>query len=179
MQARRISRISVLWALAKSPAYLAIMVAGSLIYFLIFYNLIIASNYGIFLVTVPIYLVYAMIATAGILLSLGAFSISTALLSRASGLGGGAFSAILPTVGGLVATCACSYSILASLLAFAGINAFEVSGIVSGIALYQLWIMSAIVALNLIMIFYYSGLVADAECKLDPYRRRALAGGNA
>jgi hypothetical protein len=176
MEAVKIGRLGVIWSLLKSPTYLAIMTAGALLYFLIVYRLIIASNYGIFLVTVPIYLVYIMVASAGLLLSLAVFSIKTALVGRASSVSEGAFSAILPTVGGLVATCACSYSVLAALLAFFGINAFEISGIVSGIALYQLWLIVAIVIINLLMVFYYSGKVAAAECKLDWRKRKALAG---
>ncbi len=170
----RIGRLSVIGSLLLSPVYLAITVAGSLFYFLIFDYLITASNYGIFLVTVPIYLIYIMVASAGLLLALGIFSISKALLGTASGVGEGTMSALLPTIGGLVATCACSYSLLAALLAFFGINALEVSGIVSGIALYQLWLLAAVVLINLALIYYYSGKVADAECRLDPVRRRAL-----
>ena len=173
--ARRIGRLSVILSLVRSPAYLGLATSAALAYFLVFYRLIIASNYGIFLVTIPIYLVYIMVASAGLLLALGAFSIKTAILGRISAVGESAFSAILPTIGGLVATCACSYSVLAALLAFLGINAFEISGVVSSIALYQIWLMIAIIAINLAMIFYYSGKVAQAANRLHPKRREMLS----
>ena len=171
----RIGRLAVVVSLIRSPAYQAIMTGAALLYFLIFYNLITASNYGIFLVTIPIYLVYIMVASAGFLLSLSVFSIKTALLGRASAAGEGALSAILPTVGSLVATCACSYSLLASLLAFIGINAFEISSVVSSISLYQLWLIIAIIAINLVMIFYYLGKVANAANRLHPKKREMLS----
>ncbi len=168
----RAGRLQVIWSMFNSPVYLAIAVSGSLFYFLIFYYLVTTSNYGVFLVLVPVYLVYIMVASAGILLALGVFSLSSALMKPVSGVEEGAFSAILPTVGGLVATCSCSYSVLAALLAFFGINAFEISGIVSGISLYQIWLIVAVVLLNIVMLYYYSGKVADAECRLtkkNPY----------
>ncbi len=171
----RIGRLAVVISLIKSPVYQAIMTSAALLYFLVFHILVIASNYGIFLVTIPIYLVYIMVASAGFLLALSVFSIRTALIGRVSAAGEGALSAILPTVGSLVATCACSYSLLASLLAFIGINAFEISSVVSSISLYQLWLIIAIIAVNLDMIFYYLGKVANAASRLHPKRREMLS----
>jgi hypothetical protein len=61
------------------------------------------------------------------------------------------------------------------LLAFIGINAFEISSVVSSISLYQLWLIIAIIAVNLVMIFYYLGKVANAASRLHPKRREMLS----
>ncbi|MEM3839416.1 MAG: hypothetical protein QXF01_02455 [Candidatus Micrarchaeaceae archaeon] len=171
---RQVGRTSVLLALARSPAYLAVVAGSSLIYFLVVYSLITASNLGIFLTTVPIYLIYLMVGSAGVLLGLSVLSVKTALIGRAYAAGEGILSAVLPAAGGLVATCACSYSVLAAALAVAGINAFEISGIVSWISLYQSWLILAIIAVNVLLIFYYSGKVAGAVNRLHPQRREML-----
>lgn len=169
------SRLDVFLSLITTPEYLALAAGSALAYFLVFYYLITASNFGIFLVTVPLSLAYIMVGSAGVLFSLGVYSVARALLSYTSGAEEGAASAVLPILGSLVATCGCSYSVLAGILAFLGINAFEVSGIISGVALYQSWLIVAIILVNLALIYYYSGRAAVAECRLAPSGRRRTA----
>ena len=166
-------RGSLLVSVFSSWIYPVIALAGAIAYFALFAYMIKLSNYGIFIVTVPIYLVYAMVLTAGILLALGVYSVRMALLRPAAGAEEGALSVILPTVGGLVATCACNYSLFGLLLVSIGISSLEVSGIMAAVAAYQLWILSAIIVINLLLIYYYSGRLADAACRVPRGRRRS------
>ncbi len=168
-----VGRGSVMLELLTSQTYVGIAVAGALVYFLVFNYMITYSSYGLFIVTVPIYLIYIMVGTAGILLSLSVYSAAGRLLRPAAEVEEGALSAILPSAGGLVATCACSYSLLGSMLIYFGVSSLAVSGIMSLVSAYQLWILIAIIFLNLLSVYYFSGRIASAECRVQ--RREARA----
>jgi hypothetical protein len=166
MQSRktlRTGRIGAFATVFREPRYIAIALLGAIAYYFVYFIIIRASNYGIFLITVPLYLIYAIAATSGILLALSAFSIAKSLLSLKAGTAGGIASAFIPSVGSMVATCACSYPILGSFLFFLGVNAFELSSIVSVISQYELEATFLIVVVNMLLLFYYSGRIARAE----------------
>ncbi len=156
-------RARILFRLLTSEVYVGIALAGALAYFAVISYLVSSSNYGIFLITVPIYMVYAMVSTAGILLAMGVYSIRSALLSARAAAGEGALSAVLPAVGSMAVTCSCTYPFLGSILIFFGASSLTVSAVISYVASYQLWILAAVIAVNLALIYYYLGKLARAE----------------
>lgn len=137
--------------------YIAIALASSAAFFYLFRYMIAANNRGIFLVLMPISLVYVLVATSGILFSISVFAMSYSISSRKLGAIGGIEGVIAPSIGGLVASCACTFPLLESVLLFLGVNTFDAIGIVSAIASYQIWIISAMILINTAMIYYYLG----------------------
>jgi hypothetical protein len=159
MKSRSI-RLLTLARIFRHPTYAFVAIASAAIFLYIFRYLIAANNYGIFLIFVPMYVVYALVATSGILFSISLFAIAHSVSSRKiGGIGGSIEGVLLPSLGGLVAGCGCAFPVLESVLMFFGVDAFEAVGIVSAINSYQLWILSAMIAINLATIYYYLGRI--------------------
>jgi hypothetical protein len=165
-------RIGVFAAIFSRKAYIAIAAASALVFYYVFYYLVVSDNYGVFLVLMPIYLIYLLVATSGILFSISVFTVAYSAASRRLGVEGGIMGVLLPSMGGIVAGCACALPLLTSILLFLGINAFEALGIVTAIGIYQLWIVLAMIAINTGMIYYYLGRLPASRKK----RQRRAAG---
>jgi hypothetical protein len=103
-------------------------------YYLAFYASILYSNFGYFLLTIPFYL-FALLVLASS--TLATVAVSYLRISRRKGtLPGMAQSPIGVALGAFVASCSCSLPLIAPALYFIGLNALEVSGIVSFFASY-------------------------------------------
>ena len=153
----RSGRLNVLFAILSHPLYFALTALSSYAFFYLFHYLVTLSNYGIFLYFLPIYLIYALMITSGILFSISTFAIVHAIASRRAEAAGEIISILMPSLSGLVATCACTFPLLASVLIFLGINTFEAAGIISLINSNQTLLITAMLAINLIAIYYYLG----------------------
>lgn len=156
-KSKRLGRLDVFLIIFRHPTYVISTIVSAGVFYYIFYLMIILSNRGAFLVFIPIYLVYLLVLTSGILFSVSVYSISRAVLTKAAKFEGGIASILLPSLGGLVASCGCSFSILASLLIFLGINTFSAVGYISLLNQYQLWIICALIAANVLIIYAYLG----------------------
>ncbi len=157
------NRLKALTGIFSKPLYAIIGILSSIGYFTLFYLMVKSSNYGIFLLTVPVYVIYVISVTSGILLSLSLFSIFKSLLSVRTGVAGGVLSVVLPSVGSTVITCACSYPIIGTFLLFVGVNALELSAAISTLARYDTAAAFLIIAINVVAIYYYLGRIAKAE----------------
>ncbi len=143
----------------RHPVYIAIAAISTIVFFYIFVYLISVNNHGIFLLLLPMYVVYLLVLTSGVLFSISLFAIAHSVASRRLGEIGGLEGLIIPSLGGLVASCGCAFPLLESIFLFFGVNAFEAVGIVSVINSYQLWILCAMVLINLATIYYYLGKI--------------------
>ena len=148
-------RLSTATAIFRHPAYILIAAASALAFYYLFLYLIAVNNHGIPLITAPLYLVYLLVATSGIVFSISLFAIAHSIASRRMGEIGGIEGVLIPSIGGLVASCGCAFPLLESILLFFGINTFEAVGIVSTINAYQSWILGIMILINLATIYYY------------------------
>lgn len=158
-------RLLIAGRIFRHPAYIAIAAVSATLFFYLFRYLTAVNNHGIFLIFIPIYVVYALVLTSGILFSISVFAIAHSIASRRLGEIGGIEGVLLPSLGGLVASCGCAFPLLESIFLFFGINAFEAVGIVSVINSYQIWIIAAMVLVNLATIYYYLGKIPLAPSK--------------
>ncbi len=152
-----ISRLRVLYIIFRHPTYLISTAISSAVFYYIFYTLITMSNEGAYLLLIPTFLVYLLMAMSGMMFSISLYIMARSLLTRSSRLQGGVAGVLLPSVGGLIASCGCSFSVLASILIFLGINTFDAVGLVSAISAYQLPLMVFLIAMDAAMIYYYTG----------------------
>jgi hypothetical protein len=129
-----------------------------LAYYLFFYTVITGSNSGFFLLTIPFPLLVLLVLASSILATVAASYLR--LPTNRNVLPGLAQSPAGVALGALAASCACSIPLLAPLLYFIGLNAIEVSGVVSFLASYQEDIIVAIVALDALSIYYYLRLIS-------------------
>jgi hypothetical protein len=127
-------------------------------YYLLFYAAIVYSNSGYFLLTIPYYLLvlFVLASSCSATVAVSYLRISR----RRASIAGVAESPIGVALGALVASCACALPLLAPTLYFIGLNAIEVSGVISFLASYQAAIFEAIIAFNLVSIYYYLRLIS-------------------
>jgi len=127
-------------------------------YYLIFYAVILYSNFGYFLLTIPFYLLALLVLASS---ALATVAVSYLRISRRkSTIPGMAQSPIGVAVGAFVASCSCSLPLIAPALYFIGLNALEVSGIISFFASYQETIIEALVVIDFLSIYYYLRLIS-------------------
>jgi len=136
------------------------------VYYLIFYAVIFYSNFGYFLLTIPFYLLALLVLVSS---TLATVAVSYLRISRRkSTIPGMAQSPIGVALGAFVASCSCSLPLLAPALYFIGLNALEVSGIISFFAAYQETIIEALVVLDFISIYYYLRLISRSGLARAP-----------
>jgi hypothetical protein len=127
-------------------------------YYIAFYEVIVYSNSGYFLLAVPSYLLALLVFSSSCSATV---AVSYLRISRRRrSIPGMVESPIGVAVGAFVASCSCTIPLLAPALYFVGLNAIEVSGVISFLASYQTAIFEAIIAFNLLSIYYYLRLVS-------------------
>ena len=122
-------------------------------YYLLFYELIVRSNAGYFLLTIPYSLLVLIVLASSMQATVAVFYLRLALRRRS--LAGVAQSPVGVALGAFVATCSCNLPLIGPLLYFIGLNSLEVSGVLSFLAAYQQAIVEAIVAVDVLSIVYY------------------------
>ncbi len=150
-------RLDVLKGVFTKPAYLAVAAAASLAYYALIYFVVTHSDYGIFLVTVPVYLIYALVISGGLLLSTSIYVLNRRRKIISCGTGGGIFSVIASFVGGVATSCGCTAPILYSALYSLGFGIFQAASVVAFFSGNEVIILSAFIALNVLFIYYQAG----------------------
>ncbi|MEM3753204.1 MAG: hypothetical protein QXM58_02365 [Candidatus Micrarchaeaceae archaeon] len=145
----------------SSPFYIAATVAFTVMYYLLFTYLMTIS--GNILLRLPWYLIYALIITSAMLLTIAIYSIKNSLAVYA-GVSTGAWSAVSSSLGSLFASCGCTAPLLTSILYDVGMNTIAVSSFLSVVAAYQLYIFVGLILLNLFFIYY--SLSSASKCTI-------------
>lgn len=157
---RRITRAEMLSRIFKNPVYVAIAIAGTLLNYAIFAYFIEISNRGLFLFTVPLYLVYPLLLSGGVLMAISAYSLRIHAIRPVFRASDGILGVLMPAIGSMISSCACSYPLFATLLLAIGVNELAVSDLVSIVGAYQQQLVALIFVLNLALTYYYLGVVA-------------------
>ncbi|MDE1855114.1 MAG: hypothetical protein KGH57_02220 [Candidatus Micrarchaeota archaeon] len=170
MQARnkRLHKVDVLKKVFASPFYIFLAIAAVVAYYWLFYYLITVSNKGLFFVTVPMYLIYALILSASVLVTLSVYAVSNSLKTKYSGAEGGLLSVATSAFGGFIVGCNCYAPIFSSVLYAIGFGTLQVSSAISFLGAYQLWFVVLLIAANLIFIYYQLGRITRIG---GPHRR--------
>jgi hypothetical protein len=129
-------------------------------YYLLFYELIVRSNAGFFIPTIPTSLLVVFVLASSALATVAVSYLRLSISLRKRSLPGVAQSPIGLAVGAFVASCSCNLPILAPLMYFVGLNAIEVSGVISFLAAYQQAIVEAIILFDALSIYYYVRQIA-------------------
>ncbi len=159
IRVKKLRRASVLKQIFTSPLYILITIAALVAYYELFTFLIVSSNEGIFFVTVPIYLIYALIFSASLLMSTSIYAVSQSIKAKYAGAEGGVLSVFTSSIGGLVVGCSCYAPIFSSLLYAVGFGTLQVSSAISFLGVYQTWFVAVFIAANLIFIYHQLGRI--------------------
>jgi hypothetical protein len=144
-------------------------------YYLLFYEMIINSNSGFFLLSIPFSLLVLFVLASSALATVAVSYLRLTLRRRT--LPGIAQSPIGVALGAFVASCSCNLPLLVPVMYFLGLNAVEVSGVISFLAAYQQTIVEAIVLIDALSIYYYLRLISRSGSagRLPESRTRAAA----
>ena len=144
-----------------SPRYALFALVAAAAYYLLFFYIV---NYGSGLpfATAPVSLVYALIASSAVLVSLSAYVMMESLRVVTGGASG-AVGVCTASFGCMIAGCGCYAPAVSSLLYLMGLGAIQVSGIVALLGNYQAGLISLLIAINLALICYQSGRTSHAR----------------
>ncbi len=165
MKHRTGTRLDTAIRIFSKPAYMMIAAAASILFFYLFRYLIEVNNHGIFLVLIPMYIIYALVITSGAIFSISLYAIWHSIASRRMGELGSIEGILIPSLGGLVASCGCAFPLLESVLLFFGVSVLQAAGIASAINSYQIWILSSMITLNVILVYYYLGKITPISSR--------------
>ena len=151
------SRIGVLKRIYTSYLYWLETVVAFVAYYA-FYMVLISRERLIF-EAAPMYIIYLLIASSAVLLTIATYSIRRQFNVSKSAAAGG-WSVFASAAGTALISCGCESPIIAPMLYLIGLNALEVSSLISYIASYQTYLLSFLFLLNLLFIYYSLGSAA-------------------
>ena len=152
-------RIGAAKAVIASPACVLVALLLAVAYYLLFFGTVTYENKGMFLATVPGYLIGTLIFTGAALLAVSAFEVLRSF-RIASATSSGAIGVLTSSCGSLIAGCGCYSPILSSALYAVGFGTIQVSEVISTLADYQAWIIVIFAAVNLALIYYQLGRIS-------------------
>ncbi|MEM3781355.1 MAG: hypothetical protein QXT43_00130 [Candidatus Micrarchaeaceae archaeon] len=156
------SRAKAFVSIFRKPIYVAVALAAAAAYYSLFY-LVIKSSSGIFFPLVPVYVIYALIATSALVFAIGIHSAARAYRAYRKAYSGAACSVTgtaISVAGSLVASCGCDSPILFPFVMSLGFDSLQALAFVSTIAKYNLPIFLGLIAVNLFLIYYQLGIKA-------------------
>jgi hypothetical protein len=151
------------------PKYIAFNIASLLIYYLV-YTYIVDYQQLLVLVAVPVYLVYALLVTASVLLTISVYSISAAIRNTVRVSGGvlGTFTAV---AGAVISGCNCTAPILFGLTG-AGLSAASVVALQDFISAYQIPLFWVMIGINLFAVMYSVNRISKSSCVAKVRKRQ-------
>ena len=138
------------------PAYLIFLIIAIIVYYWAFSYIIANSNYGLFLVTVPAYAIYLLVFTSAVLASISVYTIASRI-KHGNGISYGISGSATLLAGGTIASCACQIPVFVSFLYLVGATAVDVTFVTFYINSLQIYLMAALIAANLVLIYHYLG----------------------
>lgn len=154
------TRAGALKAVFGSPLYIGMAVLFTALYYLFFYYLIVFSDKGIFLVTVPIGLVYALVVSASVLLTVSVYAIGRSIHARYAGAEGSALSIATSALNGIIVGCNCYAPILSSALYALGFGTLGVSSAISFLGDFSTELLVVFIVVNLAFLYYQLGRIS-------------------
>ncbi|MGC8586671.1 MAG: hypothetical protein ACP5K9_00030 [Candidatus Micrarchaeia archaeon] len=149
-----LGRWAVLKTIYSSYFYWAATAIAAIAYYF-FYMFVISTEHILF-VQAPMLMVYLLIISSSVLLAVAIYSIRQLVhVSRSVATGG--WSVFASAAGTALISCGCESPIIAPMLYLLGLNALEVSSMLSYIAAYQAYLLAALFVLNLAILYYSLG----------------------
>jgi hypothetical protein len=153
----------------RRPKYILLNLLALLAYYYLFNYLIRAQQYGIFLVTIPIYLVYLLVLTSSVALTIGIYSIRNTRNNGAKEVSTG-ISAVTTLAGGIVGGCGCTEPLILGLTVV-GLSTSDTFALVNFISANQAIIFSAMIVINLFVVVYYLNKLSEPSCEIKKRRQ--------
>lgn len=147
-----------------TPLYIAVNVVIAVVYFYLIKYILTIQQQGIPITTVPLFLIYILVITSSITLTIAIYSINNTHKNRAK-FSASSISAATTLVGGVVTGCGCQAAILFNVLAI-GLGSGEATLINTVATENAALIFGALIIINLVVIGYYFNKLSKSACKI-------------
>jgi hypothetical protein len=144
------------------PRYVVLNIAAFVVYYYAYFELIAYQNLGVFLSDVSEDLLYLLVLTSSMLLTVAVYSVRNTRNNSAR-VSATTLGTVTTLFGGVIGGCGCSVPVISSL-AVVGLSASEVVSLNNFLADYQNEIFGLMVLGNLAVIVYYLFRLSSASC---------------
>lgn len=151
------------------PRYIVLNIAIALVYYEVLISLVKLQNKGILLFNVSLPLIYLLVASSSVLLSIAIYSIKNTRRNQAkvSATGIGAATTLM---GGVIGGCGCSAPLIFGLTSI-GISASELTPTYLFLADNTTPLFLAMAAINIVAIAYYLNKLSTPSCRINASRK--------
>ncbi|MEM0149343.1 MAG: hypothetical protein QXW10_00395 [Candidatus Micrarchaeaceae archaeon] len=158
--------MNTLKSIYRKPVYMALNIAAAAVYYLV-YNYILSIQTNRVAVNIhlpPTYLVYLLVITSSVLLTIAVFSIKNSRNNQAKFSAGitGSFTAAF---GGVLGGCGCTSPLLFGILAPLGLGSQFVSFDMFFVN-YQIELFVAFILINIGLAAYYLNRLSNPKCAI-------------
>ena len=158
------SMLRILVAVYK-PKYLLLNIVAFIGYYYVYYALISYQNYGLFLNNIPYGLLYSLVLTSSILITIAVYSIRNTRNNKARTTGTTAGTAVT-LLAGVIGGCGCEAPLVLNL-AVIGLSASEVVSLNNFLTGYQIQIFEVMIIVNVAVVIYYLYRLSSPSCKIS------------
>lgn len=144
------------------PRYAALTLILGIAYFLAFWYLAYIQGGSAVMLSVPIYMVFLLVASSSVLMTIAIYSIKNTRKNNAKTTGTAASSGTVILGSGL---CGCTTTLLPTIALAAGVSPPAVYALTSFLRNYNIEIISLLVAINVAVIAYYLNKLSDPKCR--------------
>ncbi len=148
----------------SNPTYVAANIIALVVYYFVFVYLIKIQEEGVFLVTIPPYLIYLLVITSSIVFTIGIYSIRNTRRNQAKELSTGVGTATA-LVGGVIGGCGCVEPLLLNLSIF-GLNTSQTFALLDFVSGAQIWILWLMIVINSFVALYYLNKLSKPACEI-------------
>jgi hypothetical protein len=146
------------------PKYIVLNIAIAVAYYYLIEYLLSIQQRGIPITSVPLYLIYALVATTSVSLTIAVYSISNTRRNEAK-VSATATSVITAFIGGIISGCSCQAAILFSVLEVS-VGAGEATLVNTVVGENAPLIFGAMIIINLFVIGYYLNKLSKPSCRI-------------
>lgn len=146
------------------PKYVLLNIAIAVAYYYMIKYLLSIQQNGIPITSVPVYLIYLLVAGSSILLTIAVYSISNTRRNNAK-ISATSASVVTALAGGVISGCGCQAAILFNILALS-IGGGEATLINTVVGEHAFLIFSAMIIINFFVIGYYLQKLSKPGCRI-------------
>lgn len=146
------------------PKYIGLTIALGIAYSIAFWYLAYIQGGNDVMLSVPIYLIFLLIASSSILLTIAVYSIRNTRKNGAKTKGTAASAGTVILGSGL---CGCTTTLLPTVALAAGVSLPAVYALTSFLRNYNIEIISILISINFVVIAYYLNKLSSPICKIN------------
>lgn len=146
------------------PKYIALNIALAAVYYFVYTTLLSIQQYGLPLISFPYYLIYILVATSSIVLTIAVYSISNSRNNYAK-LSASTAGTATTLLGAVFGGCGCTAPLLFSFTVI-GISSSQIIALDNFINANQVLLLAAMIAINLFVMIYYINRLSKPSCRL-------------